>query len=340
MMRPSDQPRFAAIAGVGPYLPDRVLSNAELEAMVDTSDAWIKTRTGISERRIVASGHASSDLAALAGSRALADAGLSPSDLDLIIVGTSSPDMVFPSTACLAQAKLNATCPAYDLMAACTGFVYALHSGVSAIESGRADIVLVIGADALSRHVDFTDRSTCVLFGDGAGAVVLRSSQAAGVLSIVLGSDGTGSDLLKIPAGGSAMPITHELIDSKEQYVKMNGNEVFRFAVGAIPKVTRKALQLSNLSISDIDWLIPHQANQRILDTIEARLGIQHERVFTNLNKTGNTLAASIPLALDELYTGGNLKHGDHLALVGFGAGLTWGAAIVRWTKKPSDEKE
>jgi len=333
MMRPSEQPRFAEIAGIGSYLPERVLTNAELEVMVDTSDAWIKARTGISERRIAAPNQASSDLAAEAGSRALADAGLSAEDLDLIIVGTSSPDMVFPSTACLTQAKLNATCPSYDLNAACTGFVYALQAGVSAIESGRADVVLVIGADALSRYVDFTDRSTCVLFGDGAGAVVLRASQAAGVLGIALGSDGTGSELLKVPSGGSAMPITHELIARKAQYIKMNGNEVFRFAVRAIPKVTRKALELSDLSIGDIDWLIPHQANQRILDTIEARLGIEHERVFTNLARTGNTSAASIPLALDELYTGGNLRHGNHLALVGFGAGLTWGAAIVRWTK-------
>jgi len=332
-MRPSDQPRFAEIAGIGSYLPERVLTNAELEIMVDTSDAWIKARTGISERRIAAPGQASSDLAAEAGVRALADAELSPADLDLIIVGTSSPDMVFPSTACLTQAKLGATCPAYDLNAACTGFVYALQAGVSAIESGRAENVLVIGTDALSRYVDFTDRSTCVLFGDGAGAVVLRASQDAGVLGIALGSDGTGSELLKVPAGGSAMPITHERIDRKEQYIKMNGNEVFRFAVRAIPKVTRKALQLSGLSIADVDWLVPHQANQRILDTIEARLGIEHERVFANLSRTGNTSAASIPLALDELYTGGNLRYGNHLALVGFGAGLTWGAAIVRWTK-------
>lgn len=323
---------FAAITGTGSYLPERILTNSELEATVDTSDEWILSRTGIAERRIVAPDEATSDLAAQAGRRALADARLAPSDIDLIIVGTSSPDMIFPSTACITQRLLEAKCPAYDVMAACTGFVFALHAGTAAIESGRARTVLVIGADALTRHVDFTDRTTCVLFGDGAGAVVLQATEEPGVLGIVLGSDGAGGDHLSIPAGGSRKPAASMRLESGEHFLKMNGNEVFKFAVRAIPKVTRQALALSELTVEELDWLIPHQANQRILDTVEERLGIDHSRVFSNLRSTGNTSAASIPIALDELNTAGRLSAGANIALVGFGAGLTWGAAIVRWT--------
>lgn len=329
----------AAITGVGSYLPERVLTNADLEKMVDTSDEWIVTRTGIRERRLAEVGEATSDLAARAGRAALADAGLGPNEVDLLVLGTSSPDMVFPSTAALVQEKLGLRCPAYDAMAACTGFIYALHAGTCAIESGRASTVLVIGADALTRHVDFSDRGTCVLFGDGAGAVVLQAATQSGVAGVVLGADGSGADLLKIPAGGSAAPATHERIDAGEHYLKMNGNEVFKFAVRVIPTAMREALSVSGLGIEDLAWLVPHQANQRILNTIEERLGIPHARVFSNLDRTGNTSAASIPLALDELYTGGQLSEGDYVGLVGFGAGLTWGAAIVRWTK-PTPKKE
>ncbi|MCL4554111.1 MAG: ketoacyl-ACP synthase III [Actinobacteria bacterium] len=327
--------RFASITGTGSYLPERILTNCELEAMVDTSDEWILSRTGIAERRIVAPDEATSDLAAEAGRKALADARIAPADLDLIIVGTSSPDLIFPSTACITQRLLGAECPAYDVMAACTGFVFALQAGTAAIESGRADTVLVIGADALTRHVDFTDRTTCVLFGDGAGAVVLQTTEEPGVLSIVLGSDGRGGDHLSIPAGGSRKPAASFSPESGEHFLKMNGNEVFKFAVRAIPKVTRQALAASNLSVQDLDWLIPHQANQRILDTVEERLGIDHSRVFSNLRYTGNTSAASIPIAIDELNSAGKLLAGANIALVGFGAGLTWGAAIVRWTAPP-----
>lgn len=325
---------FARISGIGSYLPERVLTNADLERMVDTSDEWITTRTGISERRIAAEGEATSDLAARALEAAVADAGLAPSDMDLLIVATSSPDMLFPSTSCLAQAKTGMTCPAYDVNAACTGFIYALHAACSAIESGRARRVAVAGADAFSRLVDFTDRSTCVLFGDGAGAVILEASEEPGISSIVLGADGSGADVLKVPAGGSAIPTTAATCEARQQFVSMNGNEVFKFAVRAIPKATREALRQAGLATADVRWFVPHQANQRILDTVADRLHVEHERVYSNIAAVGNTSTASIPLALDELYTGGDLQPGDRVLLVGFGAGLTWGATVATWTKE------
>jgi 3-oxoacyl-[acyl-carrier-protein] synthase-3 len=322
----------ATIAGIGSYLPERVLTNAELETFVDTSDEWIRARTGISERRIVAEGQSTSDLAAAAVTTAIDAAGIAPAEIDLLVVGTSSPDMLFPSTACIVQDRLGLTCAAYDVNAACSGFVFALHAGVTAIESGRATCVAVVGADALTRHIDFTDRTTCVLFGDGAGAVILQASREAGVLGIALGSDGSGGDLLKVHAGGSAHPMTHEALDARENYVVMNGNEVFRFAVKAIPRATNEALAASGLAVADLDWLVPHQANQRIIQTVEQRLGIPRDRVFSHVDRVGNTSAGSIPLALDDLYTSGRLAPGHLVGLVGFGAGLTWGAAVVRWT--------
>lgn len=326
--------KHAAIIGVGSYLPERRLTNEDLERMVETSDEWITTRTGIRERRLAEEGQATSDLAIEAGRAAMRDAGLTAQDVDLLIVGTSSPDMIFPSTACIAQAGLGLTCPAYDVMAACTSFIFALHSATAAIESGRATTVLVIGADALTRHVDFSDRGTCVLFGDGAGAFVLQASATPGLLGIDLGSDGTGADALKIAAGGSAMPATVERVEEGLHFVQMAGNDVFKFAVRVIPRTAEAALARSGLSVDDVTWLVPHQANQRILDTVADRLGLPHERVVSNIALTGNTSAASIPLAIDDLYTSGNLRPGDVLALVGFGAGLTWGAAVVRWTKE------
>ncbi len=325
---------YARIAGVGAYLPEERLTNADLEQMVDTSHEWIIARTGIAERRIAHASQATSDLAAEAASRALADAGITASHLDLIIVGTSSPDMIFPSTACLTAAKIGATCPAVDTLAACTSFIYALHAASCAIEAGRAHRVLVVGADALTRHVDFTDRATCVLFGDGAGAVVLEAGTEPGILGIDLGADGTRADVLQIPAGGSALPATVERIEQGLHHVRMNGQEVFKFAVRIIPETTGRALRASGLTAEDIDWLVPHQANQRILDAAAERLGIPPKRVYSGIEFTGNTSAASIPLALADLYTGGTVRPGSVLALVGFGAGLTWGAAIVRWTKE------
>jgi 3-oxoacyl-[acyl-carrier-protein] synthase-3 len=332
--------RYASIVGTGSYLPENTLTNLDLERMVDTSDEWIVSRTGIRERHLAEAHHATSDLAVRAGERALACAGLTPADIDLLIVGTSTPDHLFPSSACITQAKMGLTCPAYDVNAACSGFMFALQAGTSAVESGRYDTVLVIGADALTRHIDFTDRATCVLFGDGAGAVVLRASEQPGVMAIELGADGTGADLLKIPAGGSAAPCTEERIRNREQFVQMNGNEVYKFAVRMIPKATQKALAATGNTVADLAWLVPHQANKRILDTIEERLGIADDRVYSNVENTGNTSAASIPLALDDLYTSGRLQPGDLIALVGFGAGLTWGAATVRWTMAVLDKGE
>jgi len=331
--------RYAQIAGVGSYLPETVLTNADLERMVDTSDEWITTRTGIAQRRVVAQGETTSDLAVRAARLAMQRAGVSGDEVDLLVVGTTSPDYIMPSTACGTQAKLGLSCPAVDTMAACSSFIYALQYGAAVIESGRADTVLVVGAEALTRLVDFTDRSTCVLFGDGAGAVVLTAGDEPGVEAVVLGADGAGGEHLNIPAGGAARPITHEAIDAHEQYVKMAGGEVFKFAVRVIPKATNQALELSGHSIDDVTWLVPHQANERIVATIEERLGIDDKRVYLNIERTGNTSAASIPLALDDLYTSGRLAPGDLLALVGFGAGLTWGAAVVRWTM-PTPNKE
>lgn len=331
--------RFASIIGTGSYLPDTILTNQDLERMVDTSDEWILTRTGIRERHIAAPGQSTSDLAVEAGIRAMRRAGISAEEIDYLVVGTASPDYLMPSAACVTQAKLGLTCPAVDVMAACSSFVFALHTATTAIESGRAQTVLVIGADSLTRHIDFTDRSTCVLFGDGAGAIVLRAGSEPGIESIVLGSDGTGVEQLMIPTGGSAEPTSHEAIDQRRQYLSMNGSEVFKFAVRVIPKATKHALEGSGHSVSDLRWLVPHQANRRIIATIEERLGIEDERVYMNLQHTGNTSAASIPLALDDLYTSGRLAPGDLLALVGFGAGLTWGAAVVRWTMSTPDEE-
>jgi len=324
----------AAITGVGAYLPPQVLTNEDLERLVDTSNEWILSRTGIRERHIVSEGQATSDLAAEAAQAALADAGCSPEDIDLFVVGTSSPDMVFPSTACLAAAKIGLSCPSLDVMAACTSFIYALHHATAAIESGRVRRALVVGAEAFTRLIDFTDRGTCVLFGDGAGAFVLEASEEAGVLGIDLGADGSRPDILQVQAGGSAMPSTCEAIEQGLHFVQMNGSEVFKFAVRVIPETTKKALAASDLSVDDITWLVPHQANQRILNTVGERLGVPHERVVSTIETMGNTSAASIPLAVHHLYTVGNLSRGDILALVGFGAGLTWGAAVVRWTKE------
>lgn len=331
--------RHAEIIGVGSYLPEHTLTNSDLERLVDTSDEWIVSRTGIKQRHVVAQGEATSDLAVRASHRALERAGIGPQDLDLIIVGTTSPDYIMPSTACVTQAKLGATCPAIDVMAACSSFVYGLQYGASVIEAGRANKVLVVGAEALTRLVDFTDRSTCVLFGDGAGAVVLSASDVAGVESVVLGADGSGLQHLIIPAGGSARPVDAHALEDHDQFLKMNGSEVFKFAVRVIPKATTEALDASGHAVDDLAWLIPHQANQRIISTVEERLGIDESRVYMNLHNTGNTSAASIPMALDDLYTSGRLAPGDLLALVGFGAGLTWGAAVVRWTMAAHDEE-
>jgi 3-oxoacyl-[acyl-carrier-protein] synthase III len=323
---------FAAITSVASWLPERRLTNADLERMVDTSDEWIRTRTGIAERRVAADEDATSDLASRAGTLALARAGIGPADVDMLIVATSTPDVGLTTTACITQTKMGLTCPAFDLNAACTGFIYALEVAAAMIEADRLKNVLVIGAEIMTRFVDFTDRSTCILFGDGAGAIVLSASDEPGILSVHLGADGTGADLLEIPGGGTAHPLTPETLAAGEQYIHMSGNEVYKFAVRAIPRVTKQALSESGLTLADVDWLVPHQANQRITDTVGERLGIPHEHVVSAIENTGNTSTASIPLALDALWASGTLHAGDVLAFVGFGAGLTYGAAIVRWT--------
>ncbi len=327
-------PYRAVIIGTGAAVPDRVLTNRDLESMVDTSDEWIRTRTGIEERRIAGPGENVSDMAAAAGRMAIEDAGLSADDLDLIVLATSSPDAIMPSAACLTQSKIGAGCPAFDLMAACSGFVFGLAASAALIETGAFKTVLLIGSDALTRHVDWSDRGTCVLFGDGAGAVVLqRSSGDSGVIASYLASDGRGADLLRIPAGGSANPGSQATVSEGLHFIKMQGHEIFKFAVRAIPEAVQKVLQLSGMSIEDVKYIVPHQANRRIIDAAAERMGIDSSRMVSNIERYGNTSTASIPIALHELKGQGKLNDGDVLVFVGFGAGLTWGANVVRWGK-------
>lgn len=327
-------PKHAAgIAGMGVFVPEKILTNADLEKMVDTSDEWIRVRTGIVERRIVEGDTATSDLAAEAAKNAIKNAGIKAEDVDLILVATSTPDMIFPSTACLVQSKLGiAGCAAFDLQAACTGFVYGMTVAAQFIETGMYETVLLIGADAFTRHINWEDRGTCILFGDGAGAVVLKRVEAGyGLMSSYLAADGRGADLLKIPAGGSANPGSEETVREKLHFVQMNGNAVFKFAVRILHEAAIGALENAGMLVEEIDYLVPHQANIRIIDSAAARLGIDKNRIIVNLEKYGNTSTASIPLALNELYQSGRLKRGDNLMLVGFGAGLTWGANIIKW---------
>lgn len=324
--------RRAGIAGIGTYVPEQILTNEDLEALVETSDEWIVTRTGIRERRIVGDEH-TSDLAALAGIKAIADAQLTPEDIDLLVVSTSTPEMIFPSTACLTQPKIGLTCPAIDLMAACSGFVFGLAVCDSLIVAGAYQTILLVGADALSRYVDYQDRATCVLFGDGAGAAVLTGTQGGGVLASALFSDGTRSDALKIPAGGSAMPVSESSRDDRLHYIKMDGKEVFKFATKAVPEATLAVLAKAGKTLDEVAFVIPHQANQRIIDAAADRLGLPREKMVSNISLYGNTSTASIPLALEELVREGRLSEGDLVVLVGFGAGLTWGATLVRWGK-------
>lgn len=327
--------RKAGIWGVGKVVPERVMTNADLEKIVETSDAWITERTGIKERRIADKAQATSDLAAQAGALALADAGVDAGDLDLIVVATITPDMLFPATACLVQAKLGATAAAaYDLSAGCSGFIYALDMATRAVESGAYQRVLVIGADILSRITDWTDRSTCVLFGDGAGACVVGPVSNDGVLATYLGADGTGGDKLRLPAGGSRLPLTEDVLQNKLQYIQMTGNEVFKFAVRIMGEAAQEVLSRAGLQADDIELFIPHQANIRIIDAAARRLGLPPEKVFINVHKYGNTSAASVPIAIAEAVEERRVRPGNHIVLVGFGAGLTWGAAVMEWAGK------
>ncbi|HEU4940232.1 MAG TPA: beta-ketoacyl-ACP synthase III [Candidatus Eisenbacteria bacterium] len=310
-----------------------MLTNQDLEQIVDTSDEWITSRTGIKERRISDPDTPSSVLATRAAERALESAGLEGADLDQIIVGTVTGDRTFPSTACIVQDRLGATrAHAFDISAACAGFLYGLSVGRSAIESGAADTVLVVGVETLSRIVDWTDRNTCVLFGDAAGAVVLRSTGASGgILATRLHSDGSLVHLLEMPAGGSLMPPSKETVERRLHTIHMSGNDVFKHAVRAMESVALEALEAAGRKPEDLALLVPHQANYRIIDATARRLGLPMEKVFVNLDRYGNTSAASIPLALDEARRGGRIRKGDLVEMVTFGGGFTWAAAVVEW---------
>lgn len=327
--------KSVGIIGLGSYVPEKVVTNHDLEKTLDTSDEWIVERTGIKQRHIAAPDEATSDLATHAAERALAAAGVAAEELDLIIVATATPDMFFPSTACLVQANLKATnAAAFDLAAGCSGFVYGLVVGTQFIKAGLYKKVLVIGAETLSRILDWTDRNTCVLFGDGAGAAVLGETEAGyGVLGVQLGADGTGGDLLKMPAGGSRMPSSELTVAERKHYVHMNGNEVFKFAVKVMGEAVIKALDHAGLQPHDVNYFIPHQANIRIIQSAARRLKLPMDKVMVNIDKYANTSAASIPIALEEAIHDGKVKSGDVVAMVGFGAGLTWAACVLRWGK-------
>ena len=319
--------------GTGSYVPETILTNHDLEQRLETTDRWIVERTGVRARRIAAKDQATSDLAVLAGERALQSAGVSADQLDLIIVATTTPDMLFPSTACLVQHRLGATrAAAFDLAAACSGFVYALSVGEQFILTGRFQKVLVIGADMLSRFIDWTDRSTAVIFGDGAGAVVLSEATGSeGILSHHLYSDGGLSNLIAIPGGGSANPPSEKMVLEKLNTVKMQGNETFKAAVRAMEDVARETLKKNKLTPADISYIVPHQANIRIIKALANRLEIGMDKIVTNLDQYGNTSAASIPIALDEAVRDGRIVKGALILLLAFGSGLTWGSALIRW---------
>jgi 3-oxoacyl-[acyl-carrier-protein] synthase-3 len=325
----------AGIIGVGRYLPEKKLTNQDLEKMVDTSDAWITERTGIKIRHIAASEQATSDLAYEASLKALADAHTKPEELDMIIVATETPDYKYPSTACLLQAKLgakNAAC--FDLSAGCSGFVYGLAIGSQSIVSGLYKKILLVGAETLSRITDWTDRNTCVLFGDGAGAAVLgRVEDGYGLLSLDLGADGTGAKHLIQPGGGSRKPATHETVDAHDHTIHMDGQDVFKFAARIMPAACKRVMERAALSIDDIALLVPHQANMRIIDNAISRLKIERNKVWINIDKHGNMSAACIPVCLTEAQEAGRLHKGDNVIMVAFGAGLTWAGALVKWAK-------
>ncbi len=338
-MKPdAPKPCTCSIIGTGSYMPDRVLTNDELSHMVETSDEWITTRTGIKERRVAAENQATSDLATEAAKRALASAGVSAADIDLIIVATVTPDMFFPSTACFVQKKIGATnAVCFDVSAACSGFLYALQVARGFINTGTRGTALVIGAEKLTSLVNWKDRNTCVLFGDGAGAVVVRRAAdgdktAPGrVLSTVMGSDGNLADLLKVPGGGSACPITEANVAERLNAIRMEGRETFKHAVTRMCQAAEQALSQAGLQTADIGLVIPHQANARIITAIAERLGLPEDRMFMNVQKYGNTSAATIPVALDEASRSGRLKRGDVLLLVAFGGGFTWASTVMIW---------
>ena len=323
------------VKSTGCFVPERVLSNSDLERIVDTNDEWIRKRTGIRERRIVAEGESTSDLACRAGKIALDRAELAPEDLDAIILGTVSPDTYCPAGAVYVQNKLGATkACAFDVSAACSGFVYSTTVGSSFVRSGLYENVLVIGAEALSRFVDFTDRNTCILFGDGAGAAVISRAPEGSesrILDHYLRADGDGADLIIMKGGGSRSPATHDTVEERLHYLTMQGREVFKFATRSMFELIETALERNDLSLSDIDIIIPHQVNYRIIEAVLRKIDIPEDRLFLNLDRYGNTSAASVPIALHEAVEAGKVERGKLVLLVAFGAGLTWGYNLIRW---------
>lgn len=323
------------IRAIGVHTPERKLTNADLSKMVDTSDEWIKTRSGIAERRIAGPDENPSDMGAKASAQALRRAGLTPADVDLLIVATLTPDIPFPSTACLLQAKLGLRrdIPCFDVSAACSGFVYALQVAKDMMRSGAYRRALVVGAEKLSSVVDWSDRTTCVLFGDGAGAALLETTPAAdvGLLGNLLGADGNNADLLHCVGGGSAAPATADSIRDGKHFLRMNGKEVFRHAVRVMAESCERVLAQCGVKSEQVAWFIPHQANTRILEAVASQLNVGMDRFPSNLDRYGNTSAASIPLALEEAWRDGKIRHGDLVLIVAFGAGLTWGATLLRW---------
>ena len=325
--------RYAHIVGWGMSVPERVMTNDDWAQLVDTSDEWIRSRTGIAERRIASEDETTLTLSVEAARDALDVAKLSPTQLDLIIVATVTPEHLFPATACLVQDSLGAVhAGAFDLSAGCSGFIYALSVAADSIRAGTCRHVLVIGSETLSRIMDWNDRQTCVLFGDGAGAVVVSGSEMpGGILSSALGSDGSGGDYLIVPAGGSKLPASHQTVEEGLHYTRMNGREVFRFASRTMDKATRMVCEKASVPMDDVKLFVPHQANIRIIKSAARSLKLEDDRVITNLDRYGNTSAASIPIALCEAIADGRVHRGDHLVLVGFGAGLTWGAIALQW---------
>jgi len=322
-----------SITGIGSYAPQRVMTNAELAQIVDTSDEWIVERTGIRERRVAAADEALSDLSLPAAKDALDQAGVDPTTLDLVVVATVTPDMLFPSTGAILADQLGAKdAAAYDLSAGCTGFVYALAQAHGMLAGGLVDRALVVGGDVLSRIVDWEDRSTCVLFGDGAGAVVLERVREGGFLGFELGADGSGGTQLYMPAGGSRSPATAETVAERQHFAKMNGREVFKFATRVLVDSAEKVLDECEVPVDEVDVYVPHQANVRIIDHARRKLGISEERTVVNVDRFGNTSSGSIPLALGDAEADGRLVEGEMVLMTGMGAGLTWGSALIEWT--------
>ena len=335
----NNKKRSVGIIGVGSYVPEQIMTNHDLEKMVETSDQWIVERTGIKERRIADKSTTTCDLAVKAAQQALEDAKVAPEEIDLIIVATVTPDMVFPAAACIVQDRIGAVnAAAFDLSAGCSGFVYGLTVGSQFISSGLYKKVLVIGAETLSKIMDWTDRNSCILFGDGAGAAVISEVEDGyGILGVELGADGSGGESLHMPAGGSKMPATMETVEQRLHYIKMSGNEVFKFAVKAMGEAAIKALDRAEVDCTEIDFLIPHQANMRIIQSAAKRLKVPMEKVMVTVDKYGNTSAASIPMALADAVKMKKIKKGDMIVLVGFGAGLTWASSVMKWAREESN---